>query len=168
VLTSNPCPCGKAAGKGMHCSCTPTARRRYFSRLSGPLLDRVDLQVDVGPVSRAQLLAAEPAEGTAAVAERVARARQAQLGRLGGTPWTCNGELPGAWLRAEGRLSPGCTRLLDRALDLGQVTARGYDRVLRAAWTLADLAGRPRPEAGDVDEALALRLRGRTEGGAAG
>lgn len=168
VLTSNPCPCGRGGGKGMHCACTPTARRRYFARLSGPLLDRVDLQVEVGPVSRAQLLTAEPAEGTDAVAGRVARARRAQSERLAGTPWTCNGELPGSWLRSHGRLPATSTRLLDRALDRGQVSARGYDRVLRAAWTLADLAGRDRPVVEDVDEALALRLRGRTEGGLAG
>ncbi len=168
VLTSNPCPCGRSSGKGLSCTCTPTARRRYFSRLSGPLLDRVDLQVEVGPVSRAQLLAAEPSESTAVVAARVALARRAQRERLAGTPWTCNGELPGTWLRTAGRLPSRSTRLLDRALDAGQVSARGYDRVLRAAWTLADLAGRSGPDPGDVDEALALRLRGQAEGGAAG
>ena len=160
VLTSNPCPCGRASGKGLDCTCTPTARRRYFNRLSGPLLDRVDLQVEVGPVSRAQMAAGALPESSAVVGDRVQRARAAARARLVGAPWTCNGELPGSWLRTTGRLPAARTRLLDRALDAGQVSARGYDRILRTAWTLADLAGRGRPETGDVAEALALRLRG--------
>ncbi|WP_149201996.1 YifB family Mg chelatase-like AAA ATPase [Actinotalea subterranea] len=156
VLAANPCPCGLAVGKGLECTCTPFARRRYFSRLSGPLLDRVDLQIDVLPVSRADRASGVP-ESTADVAERVARARDAAKARLTGTGWATNAEVPGPWLRAHtGRLSPD----LERALDSGALSLRGVDRVLRVAWTLADLAGRGRPGPAEVGQALLLRTRG--------
>jgi magnesium chelatase family protein len=159
VLAANPCPCGRGAGKGEDCTCSPTARRRYLARLSGPLLDRVDLQVEVLAVSRAELASREPAESSEQVGERVARAREAQRDRLSGTPWTCNGEVPGAWLRAALRLPGPATRELDVALDRGRLSIRGYDRVLRAAWSVADLAGRDSPGRDDVGRALMLRHR---------
>ena len=160
VLAANPCPCGMASGKGDQCSCSPLARRRYLARLSGPLLDRVDLQVEVRAVSRVQL--SEPAlpESSAVVAARVAVARAAQRERFQGLPWTLNGEAPGAWLRGRWRLPPPATRDLDQALDRGRLSIRGYDRVLRVALSLADLAGRDRPDRDDVGRALLLRCRG--------
>jgi magnesium chelatase family protein len=161
VLASNPCPCGMAAGRGDQCSCTPLARRRYLGRLSGPLLDRVDLQVEVLAVSRAEMAAAGTPEPSRAVAARVARARLAQRERLRATGWACNGEVPGSWLRGRLRLPGVVTRDLDRALDRGVLSIRGYDRVLRAAWTVADLGGRERPGRDDVGRALLLRQRGR-------
>jgi magnesium chelatase family protein len=163
VLAANPCPCGMASGKGDLCSCTPLARRRYLGRLSGPLLDRVDLQVEVRAVSRAQMVESATAESTDVVAARVSRARAAQLERFAGLPWVANGEIPGAWLRGRWRLSPRETRDLDVALDRGRLSIRGYDRVLRVAWSLSDLAGRDRPERDDVGRALLLRCRGLAE-----
>ncbi len=157
VLAANPCPCGRATGQGLECSCAPLARRRYFGRLSGPLLDRVDLQVVVQGLTRAQMTASQRPEPTSAVAARVRQAREAQRQRLKGTPWRCNGELPGPWLRAALRLPPSVTRDLDRAMDRDQITARGYDRVLRTAWTLADLSGGSQPVRDDVGVALLLR-----------
>lgn len=161
VLAANPCPCGLSAGKGLHCSCSPAVRRRYLTRLSGPLLDRVDLQVEVLPVSRAQMASGEAPESTQVVALRVADARAAQRERLAGSPWRANGEVPGSWLRGQLRLPPSCTRDVDRAMDRGQLTVRGYDRVLRVAWTVADLGGRGTPGRDDVGRALTLRQRGR-------
>lgn len=160
VLAANPCPCGRAVGKGLDCTCRSEQRRRYFSKLSGPLLDRVDLQVDVQPVARAALATAEAAECTATVAARVARARAAQSARLAGTGWRTNAEVPGRWLRA--RLGPdrGLVADLDRAFERGLLSLRGVDRVLRVAWTVADLAGRDAPNRGDVGHALLLRTRG--------
>jgi magnesium chelatase family protein len=102
ILAANPCPCGMASGRGLECVCPPSARRRYLMRLSGPLLDRVDLQVEVFAVSRADLAYGEPPETTAVVARRVAAARERQRARLGGTPWSCNGEVSG----------PGCAPTL--------------------------------------------------------
>jgi magnesium chelatase family protein len=159
VLAANPCPCGRSSGKGWECTCSATARRRYLSRLSGPLLDRVDLQVEVLPVSRAEMATDRRPESSAVVAARVAAARAAQRERLAGTPWTCNGDLPGSWLRGPVRLPPRITQDLDRALDRQQLTARGYDRVLRLSWTVSDLSGRVTPDRDDVGQALLLRHR---------
>nr|WP_297425527.1 YifB family Mg chelatase-like AAA ATPase [uncultured Actinotalea sp.] len=157
VLAANPCPCGKGAGKGTDCTCTSLERRRYFSRLSGPLLDRVDVQVDVLPVTRVARGGPTPGEATAVVAARVREARARARRRLAGTPWTANAEVPGAWLRRQDGVPVG---LLDRALDRGVLSLRGVDRVLRVAWTLADLAGRDAPGPDEVGQALLLRTRG--------
>ncbi|GAA1727684.1 YifB family Mg chelatase-like AAA ATPase [Isoptericola hypogeus] len=161
VLAANPCPCGMASlNKGLDCTCTPTAKRRYFGRLSGPLLDRVDLQVDVHPVTRADRLTRASGEASDEVARRVAVARGAARERLSGTPWTTNAEVPGSWLRE--RLGPGRPVLgpVEQMIDRGALTLRGADRVLRVSWTLADLDGRAVPDATDVATALTLRTRG--------
>lgn len=156
VLAANPCPCGRAVGKGLACTCSSEQRRRYFSRLSGPLLDRVDLRVGL-KLPRANDL---PGDSTAEVAARVAVARRAAAERLGGTGWRTNAEVPGGWLRD--RLGPDRSMLavLDHWVDRGDLSLRGVDRVLRVAWTLADLAGRAAPSQWDVGEALELRLNG--------
>ena len=159
VLAANPCPCGRSVGKGLECTCTPMARRRYFSRLSGPLLDRVDIQIEVLPVTRADRMRGLSAEPTHAIAARVAEARAVARRRLAGTPWSTNSEVPGPWLRAHTRAA--ADRDLDLALDSGALSLRGVDRVLRVAWTLADLAGRQEPGATEVGQALLLRTRGR-------
>lgn len=161
VLAANPCPCGRASGKGLSCTCTPMARRRYLSRLSGPLLDRMDLQVGVQPVTRAQLQQSEVVECTAVVAQRVEQARAAQAERWRGHPWRLNAHAPGHVLRAAPfRLDRRATGDLDRAFERGAISMRGYDRVLRAAWTLADLTGRATPAPADVARAASLRHHG--------
>lgn len=160
VLAANPCPCGRSVGKGLDCTCTPMARRRYFSRLSGPLLDRVDIQVEVLPVSRIDRARGAKPESTRVVAARVAGARAVARRRLAGTPWITNAEVSGAWLREHSRRAAS-DRDLDRALDCGSLTLRGVDRVLRVAWTLADLAGHAEPGPSEVGQALLLRTRGR-------
>ncbi|GII99378.1 magnesium chelatase family protein [Sediminihabitans luteus] len=160
VLAANPCPCGRAGGKGLDCTCSSLERRRYFARLSGPLLDRVDLQLDVRPVRGVELARSGPRpESTAVVAARVAAARAAAARRLAGTPWRTNAEVPGPWLRR--RLGADRTLLtdVDAALDRGLISLRGADRALRVAWTLADLAGRDAPSRADVGQGLALRTR---------
>ncbi|NMR19588.1 YifB family Mg chelatase-like AAA ATPase [Cellulomonas fimi] len=160
VLAANPCPCGKAVGKGLECVCPPMTRRRYWSRLSGPLLDRVDLQVEVHPASRAEIDGAGRGESTAVVARRVAGAREAQVERLAGTPWRTNAEVPGHWIRAALGADRSLMADLDRALDRGALSLRGVDRVLRVAWTLADLAGRSAPSRSEIGQGLLLRTRG--------
>ncbi|MGF0116337.1 YifB family Mg chelatase-like AAA ATPase [Promicromonospora sp. Marseille-Q5078] len=160
VLAANPCPCGMASvNKGLDCACTPTAKRRYFGRLSGPLLDRVDLQVDVLPVTRAERTARASGESSDAVARRVAVARAAARARLAGTPWSTNAEVPGRWLRER---SGGGDVLgpIERMVDRGVLSLRGADRVLRIAWTVADLGGRDAPTADDVSTAVTMRTRG--------
>lgn len=157
VLATNPCPCG--APKDVDCSCSPDARRRYRRRLSGPLLDRIDLQIPIDPVTRADLMREhEPAEASASVAQRVLAARAAALQRWAGHGWGSNAEVPGPTLRARPWRPPAAAQArLDSELDRGALTARGCDRVLRLAWTLADLAGRPAPGIAEVSEAVWLR-----------
>ncbi|PKQ25102.1 MAG: Mg chelatase-like protein [Actinobacteria bacterium HGW-Actinobacteria-4] len=155
VLASNPCPCGNFYGAGTKCTCAALARRRYFGRLSGPLLDRVDLQVSVHPVRRGF---ADEGESTAAVAARVARARERARVRLAAHGWQVNSQASGRWLRQH--TDAAAVAPVMRALDHGQLTARGVDRALRVAWTLADLADRDRPTSDDVSAAMVLRSRG--------
>ncbi|MEU3954643.1 YifB family Mg chelatase-like AAA ATPase [Streptomyces achromogenes] len=158
VLAANPCPCGRFSLRDSLCECPPSVIRRYQSRLSGPLLDRVDLRVEVDPVTRAQLT--EPGargESTATVAGRVRQARERAAARLDGTPWRTNSEVPGRELRSRYHAAAGAMDEAERGLERGLLTARGIDRVLRVAWTIADLVGHDRPDATDV--ALALQLR---------
>jgi magnesium chelatase family protein len=158
VLAANPCPCGLAVERDAGCRCTPMARLRYLGRLSGPLLDRVDLRLEMRAAGRAELRAeAGSVQDSATVAARVAAARERMAGRLAGTPWRVNAEVPGPVLRREWRLPWDVVREPERQLELGTLTARGVDRVLRVAWTLADLAGHDRPDAGDVGVALQYR-----------
>ncbi|WP_431680715.1 YifB family Mg chelatase-like AAA ATPase [Kitasatospora sp. KL5] len=157
-LAANPCPCGRHSIRGEGCECTPTMVNRYQARLSGPLLDRVDLQVQVSSVSRAELLARDSrAESTATVAARVREARRRASVRLAETPWRTNAEVPGHELRTRWRLQPDALTDAEHDLERGLLTARGLDRVLRVAWTIADLSGRDRPSRPDVRTALALR-----------
>ncbi|AWK11418.1 YifB family Mg chelatase-like AAA ATPase [Streptomyces spongiicola] len=158
VLAANPCPCGRHTLHGMGCDCPASLIRRYQARLSGPLLDRVDLRVEVEPVSRAELLGrGVRGEPSAAVAARVGEARDRAAARLSGTPWHANSEVPGHELRTRWHTAPGALAAAERDMERGLLTARGMDRVLRVAWTVADLAGRDRPHARDVDLALQLR-----------
>jgi magnesium chelatase family protein len=159
VLAANPCPCAKPAGDA-YCECTPLARRRYQGRLSGPLLDRIDVQVTLTPLRAAELMATgTPAEPSAAVAERVAKARAAAAARWAAHGWRTNADVPGPHLRRPPwRLPARDTAGLRQSLDRGGLSARGFDRVIRLAWTIADLDGRTRPDLGDIGEATQLRL----------
>ncbi len=144
VLAANPCPCGKAGTPrgDAACTCAPRMRVAYRNRLSGPLMDRVDVRVRLEPPTRQNLRATlADTESTVVVAARVQRARAAAGARLAGTPWRTIGDVPGPQLRARWGLPSAITQAPDRQFERGQLTARGLDRVLRTAWTLADLAG---------------------------
>ena len=159
VLAANPCPCAKGTATQAACTCSPTARRRYLARLSGPLLDRVDVKVELLPVSRAELLSDRRfAEPSPVVAARVAAARERTAARLKDTPWRLNAEIPGSELRQAFRPPPSALAPLERAMDRGQISARGVDRVIRVAWTLADIAGLDGPTASETSYALGLWL----------
>lgn len=157
VLAANPCPCGRWSTLGGGCDCSPTAVRRYQARLSGPLLDRIDLRVDVDAVSRGDLLGHGRGESTATVAARVAEARARAAARYTDTPWRTNSEVPGHEMRTRWHVAPGALHSAERDMERGLLTARGLDRVLRVAWTLADLAGHDRPDSADVRQALHFR-----------
>jgi magnesium chelatase family protein len=158
VLAANPCPCGRYSPLREGCQCTPAMIRRYQARLSGPLLDRVDLRVEVEAVGRAELLGqAEDAESTREIAARVHRARERAADRYEDTPWRANSEVPGHELRTRWTAAPGAMHEAEREMERGLLTARGLDRVLRVAWTVADLSGHDRPDAEDMRTALELR-----------
>ncbi|MEU3755201.1 YifB family Mg chelatase-like AAA ATPase [Streptomyces olivoreticuli] len=158
AMAANPCPCGRHSQLGEECECSPTAIRRYQARLSGPLLDRVDLRVRVEAVTRAELTGRDgAAENTETVAARVREARERAAARYRATPWSTNGEMPGHELRSRWHPLPGALKEAERDMECGLLTARGLDRVLRVAWTVADLAGHDRPDAEDVAQALYLR-----------
>ncbi|MET8760613.1 YifB family Mg chelatase-like AAA ATPase [Lentzea sp. NPDC004782] len=159
ILATNPCPC--APPKEIDCICTSTVRRRYQARLSGPLLDRVDLRVQMRATTAMTNADAVPPEPTATVKARVleARSRAATRWSAHGHNWPTNAQVPGPALRREFALPRQTTAVLDRALASGALTGRGADRCLRVAWTLADLAEADRPTADHVAAALNFRER---------
>jgi magnesium chelatase family protein len=159
VLAANPCPCARTAGAAEGCTCSPATRRRYLGRISGPLLDRVDVKIELEPVSRKELLNDRHfAESSQTVALRVAQARDRAAHRLQGTPWRLNGEVPGSELRRTWPPAAGALAVVERSLERGQISARGVVKVIRVAWTIADLAGRPRPTKDECSTALGLWL----------
>jgi magnesium chelatase family protein len=158
VLAANPCPCsagGREPGSG--CTCSSPSRLRYLGRLSGPLRDRVDIHVQLEPVSRAVLDSAARGEPSAVVRERVLAARDRARHRLAGTGWTTNAEVPGPAVRRRWPLRREAMRPLYAALDRGGLSTRALDRILKVAWTLADLADLAAPGVEEVVEAHALR-----------
>ncbi|MCX6421182.1 MAG: YifB family Mg chelatase-like AAA ATPase [Actinobacteria bacterium] len=162
LIAANPCPCGFGLGRGDRCTCSSLARRRYAHKLSGPLLDRIDLRVEL---EQSGDLIGEPAESSATVADRVRLARERAAHRWQAMPWTLNAHVPPAALRSTFPPTPSAWRLLRGAVRERTVSQRGADRVLRVAWTLADLAGTAVP--GDDEVAAALAVRSTAPGWAA-
>jgi len=157
VLAANPCPC--APSDPRDCICAAAVKRRYLGKLSGPLLDRVDLKVQMYRV-RTGALNADVGESTRVVRERVIRARAAAAERWRPYGVRTNAEISGPLLRQRFRLSRDAMDPLRRALDRGLLSIRGVDRTVRVAWTLADLAGRERPGIEEVTTAMGFRQMG--------
>jgi magnesium chelatase family protein len=157
VLAANPCPCAPTDPRD--CICAAAAKRRYLGRLSGPLLDRVDLRVEMHPVRTVAFSAAE-AESTAQVRARVATARDAAAQRWGPYGFRTNAEVSGALLRRKFRPGAAAMEPLRTALDRGLLSIRGVHRTLRVAWTLADLAGHTTPGFDEAAAALSFRQPG--------
>lgn len=162
VLAANPCPCARGGRSTdvSSCRCSATQLRAYRNRLSGPLLDRIDLRARLAPVSRAVLSVGAAGEPTATVRDRVLTARDRAARRLDGTPWLTNADVPGPDLRRRWPIPPASLTSLSADLDRGELSTRGVDRVMKVAWTLADLAGRDAPSREDVDRAISLRVVG--------
>jgi magnesium chelatase family protein len=156
VLAANPCPCAKPR---QSCTCRPAVREGYLTKLSGPLLDRIDLHVPLNAITR-QEMESDDGHGdtTAALSGRVAAARARASTRYAGTPWRTNADVPPSVLVRTWPLPREPLSLLGLAMDQGLLTARGFGRVQRLAWTLADLADRPAPSNEDAALALSLRL----------
>ena len=153
----NPCPCGYRGHERRACRCTPHQIARYESRLSGPLRDRIDLTVGVSALPPTELTGDAPGESTMAIRARVQEARARQQARLSATGVPVNARLPPRILRAACALDARAARLLAAAAERLDLSARGYDRILRVSRTIADLAGQERVSADHVAEALQFR-----------
>jgi magnesium chelatase family protein len=160
VAAANPCPCGFDGDPRRRCRCLQNRVEAYRQRLSGPLLDRIDIRLWVPRLSRAELLGSETGEGSAAVRARVEEARARQRRRFRGRPLRCNAEMPGSVARREACLTATAEATLARAVDRYGLTGRGFDRALKVARTVADLAGCDAVDAPHLLEAL--RFRGGT------
>jgi magnesium chelatase family protein len=157
VAAANPCPCGYEGDQRRRCSCLPHRAAAYRMRLSGPLLDRIDIRLRVPRLSRAELLGSDPAEPSARIRERVEEARDIQRQRLQRSSATCNAEMGGAEARREARLTDEAERALARSVETFGLTGRGFDRILKVARTVADLQRSERTEAHHVLEAVRFR-----------
>jgi magnesium chelatase family protein len=156
VAAMNPCRCGYLGEGGRECGRAPRCGEDYRNRVSGPVLDRIDLAVDVQPVTAAELARAPLGESSAVIAERVVRARRVQAERYGAEGAVCNAEAD----RASIRLAPAAQTLLEQAMERLHLSPRGYVRTMRVARTIADLVGAAAVERVHVAEALAYRQRG--------
>ncbi|WZH36177.1 MAG: YifB family Mg chelatase-like AAA ATPase [Microbacterium enclense] len=157
VVATNPCPCGQYGVPGGACECAPQAIRRYTRRLSGPLLDRIDIDLRLQRVSAARREDETTTVTTRHAREIVSAARARAARRWAETPWSRNADVPGTWLRGPAAPAPEVLRPLDTALRRGALTLRGYDRLLRVAWTVSDIAEHDAMTVDDVGRALYLR-----------
>ena len=159
VLAANPCPCGWSIGKAKRCTCTALASRRYREKLSGPILDRIDLRIELEPLSQADLLRA--GESSSVIAARVRAARARAEVRFRNLPWSVNSEIPASALRNQFAPERKALAPLYKALDSEEITVRGLHRIQRVAWSIADLSGENSPSLLSINRALSLHLRER-------
>jgi magnesium chelatase family protein len=157
VAAANPCPCGFRGDPVRGCACREDQLARYRTKLSGPLLDRIDLRLSVPRLTKHELLGATVGEPSATVRARVIAARERQLDRYETIGVTCNAHLPGPIVRREAGLTAAAERFLGGAVEKAALSGRGFDRVLRVARTIADLAGAHRVDVPHVQEALSYR-----------
>jgi magnesium chelatase family protein len=160
VAAANPCPCGFDGDPRRRCRCLPNRVEAYRQRLSGPLLDRIDIRLRIPRLSRAELLGSEAAESSADIQERVEEARDRQRRRFRDQPFRCNADMTGAAARRAAVLTPTAEATLAQAVDRYALTGRGFDRALKVARTVADLAGSDPVDTPHLLEAL--RFRGQT------
>jgi magnesium chelatase family protein len=160
----NPCPCGYFNDRSRECHCTPPVIQRYISKISGPLLDRIDIHIDVPAVNYKELRGASGPEGSAQILSRVVAAREIQLHRFGGKERHifCNAQMSSRQIRQHCELSNDCERLLERAMSQQGLTARAHDRILKVARTIADLEGGSPIESKHIAEAIQYRTLDRT------
>ena len=157
VCAMNPCPCGYLGHPVRQCTCAPGAVQRYISRISGPLLDRIDIQIEVDSVPVEEIEHSAPSESSAVVAARVAAARAIQQERYSGSGRFCNAQLDNESLRQYCELGGEASRLLHAAVDAMHMSMRGYNRILKVARTIADLAGEEKISTNHIAEAVQYR-----------
>jgi magnesium chelatase family protein len=160
----NPCPCGYFNDRTRECKCTPPMIQRYVSKISGPLLDRIDIHIDVPAVNYKELRSKATTEPSASIRERVLSARERQLTRFrqAGEKFFANAQMGSRQIRAHCELSPDCERLLERAMTQQGLSARAHDRILKVSRTIADLEGAEQIEAKHIAEAIQYRTLDRT------
>ena len=157
VAASNPCPCGYY-GEGERCTCTPGQRQAYLSKLSGPIMDRIDIQLICRPVETSALVRGGKAEPSEAIARRVLQAREVQRQRFTGTGIFCNAEMTTRLMERFCPLSEDCKALLERVIDHLGLSARAYTRIIKIARTIADLDGAPDILPAHLAEAASYRF----------
>jgi magnesium chelatase family protein len=157
VLAANPCPCGRFSGRGRSCTCTQVAIRRYLQRLSGPLLDRIDIRVFVDSPSRIEMASDELGESSTTVRNRVIAARAMADERFQDCTWTLNSQIPPSELRKRFKAEKSGMNFLHTELDSERLSARGFHKVLRISWSIADSNGHTIPSRDDVETAFRLR-----------
>lgn len=157
VAAMNPCPCGNYGSKTQPCRCTEREIRRYLGRISGPLLDRIDIQLQISAVPVAQITGGVREEPSAAIRERVQRAREIQRERYGREKIRCNAELTSRQATEACALDEACQTLIERAVERYSLSMRAVSRVMKVARTIADLAGEARVGRAHILEALGYR-----------
>ena len=157
VAAMNPCPCGYLGHPTHPCTCSVSAIERYRSRISGPLLDRIDLHVNVDPVDYESLSSPTGGESSQVVRERVIAARKIQQKRLADFDATCNAQIPDSHLRSICQTTVSATKMLSSAFEKLGLSARAYSRILKVARTIADMADSPKIEEPHIGEALQYR-----------
>ena len=166
IAAMNPCPCGYYNHPTKACVCPPGAVYKYLNRISGPLLDRIDLQIEVTPVSLEDLQTQQSPENSATIRRRVMAARKIQTQRLAGSGIHTNAMMSSRQMQEFCALDAASSRLLREAMERLELSARAYDRILKVARTIADLAGRPSIEPGHIAEAIRYRSLDRSNWGA--
>jgi len=164
VAAMNPCPCGYFNDRMRECHCTPMMIQRYVSKISGPLMDRIDIHIDVPAVNYKEMRSSAAPEGSAQIRERVVRARETQLSRFSTLreKLYCNAQMSPRHMRAFCDLSADCERLLERAMTQQGLSARAHDRILKVARTIADLESVPAIQPKHIAEAIQYRTLDRT------
>ena len=157
VASMNPCPCGNYGSKELTCSCSPSHIQRYMKKISGPLLDRIDLKIDVDRVAYVDLTTDVQEESSEEVKKRVDKARQIQLERFKGEGIYSNAKMSSRHIKKYCKLDENSSTLLENAFEKYHMSARGYNRILKVARTIADLEGKENIEFSHIAEAIAYR-----------
>ena len=157
IAATNPCPCGYF-GDGDRCTCTPSRRIAYISKLSGPIMDRIDIQLWMRPIDPKKLVERRPAESSAVIAERVKKAREIQKKRFEGEGIFCNASMSNRLLDIYCPLDAGCRRLMERIIERMGLSARACSRIIKLARTIADLEGAGEIKAEHLTEAAGYRF----------
>lgn len=163
VMATNPCPCGHLGGRIRSCSCSSIQRRRYLARLSGPLIDRIDITLSMRVPSQADL-ACESHFNSHSLKDKVCEARERAAHRLKGTQWRLNRDVAGSWIRSLHPPSDQILSMIDHSVDQGRLSMRGADRLLRLMWTCADYSGKNSIGLDEFSAALQLRQGGENYG----